>query len=210
MEYCLSRTFVWVFEIGMRKVFLGLILVTTVCIDSSLGHGGRLDSKGCHTRSKTGEYHCHEGQNGSETDFGSKKNEDAFTYDRKDYRFHTYQSGSNIGFYTGKDCKTSIDHVVSLKDAHESGARFWSNEIRELFANDQMNHVPACTQINSSKGSSTPFEFIRKSADSEGLDYSVISKCAYLGIYYQVKIYYELSFENNNSDLFRECGLYTN
>lgn len=25
----------------------------------TVAHGGRLDSKGCHTNRKTGEYHCH-------------------------------------------------------------------------------------------------------------------------------------------------------
>ena len=33
---------------------------------------------------------------------------------------HTLQK--DIGYYTKKYCKTNIDHVVSLKDAFDSGA----------------------------------------------------------------------------------------
>lgn len=37
------------------------ILLAFFC-SSSFAHGGGLDSKGCHTNRKTGEYHCHRAQ----------------------------------------------------------------------------------------------------------------------------------------------------
>ena len=36
-------------------------------------------------------------------------------------------------------CDTNIDHVVSLKDAHDSGAEFWNNSLKVQFANDKDN-----------------------------------------------------------------------
>ena len=97
--------------------------------------------------------------------------------------------------------------MVSLKDAHDSGAEFWSNTLKEKFANDKTNHVPACSKVNSSKGASTPFYFLRKSKDGKGMEYKIKSFCSYLEIYYQVKIKYTLSFKNNNADLFAKCEL---
>jgi hypothetical protein len=38
-----------------------LVLPLFVSIDA-FGHGGGLDSKGCHTNRKTGDYHCHRAQ----------------------------------------------------------------------------------------------------------------------------------------------------
>ena len=40
---------------------------------------------------------------------------------------------SNIGFYTGKYCKTNIDHVVYLRDAYESGANFCNHQMIKIF-----------------------------------------------------------------------------
>ena len=72
-------------------------------------------------------------------------------YNRKSFEFNSYSTNTNIGFYTGKYCKTNIDHVVSLKDAFDSGADFWGKKKKEQFANDKKNHVPSCYKINSSK-----------------------------------------------------------
>ncbi len=128
-------------------------------------------------------------------------------YDRHLYRFKSYPTNSSKGFYTGEDCVTNVDHIVSLKDAHDSGAGCWTSAQRDAFANDRMNHVASCDQINSSKGSSTPKDFLKKSGDGHGLEYDVITKCAYLGIYFQIKQKYRLSYANNDSALFLECGI---
>lgn len=128
-------------------------------------------------------------------------------YNRASYGYRSYPTETNRGFYTGKKCNTNIDHVVSLKDAHLSGASHWSKSKRARFANDRSNHVSTCTRVNSSKGSSTPRDFFRKSSDGKGMEYAIKTKCAYLGIYYQVKQKYDLTFKNNDPRLFSECGL---
>ena len=128
-------------------------------------------------------------------------------YDRSLYGYKSYPTKIDRGFYTGKKCKTNVDHVVSLKDAHLSGAGRWTRSKRVIFANDRSNHVPTCIRVNSSKGSSTPRDFFRKSSDGKGMEYPIKPKCAYLGIYYQVKKKYRLSFKNNNPIIFAGCGL---
>ena len=70
-----------------------------------------------------------------------------------------------------KYCKTNIDHVVSLKDAFDSGAYKWSTNKKKKFSNDRSNHVSSCYKINSSKGSATPKHFLRRSNDGKGLEY---------------------------------------
>jgi hypothetical protein len=48
-------------------------------------------------------------------------------YDRKDFNYHSYKPDTAIGFYTAQSCALiNIDHIVSLKDAYESGAAFVS------------------------------------------------------------------------------------
>jgi hypothetical protein len=101
----------------------------------------------------------------------------------------------------------NIDHVVSLKDAHDSGAGFWINSLKKQFANDKTNHVPSCSKVNSSKGASTPLDFLRKSSDGKGMEYEIKFFCSYLKIYHKVKIKYKLSFNNNNTELFSKCRL---
>ena len=87
-------------------------------------------------------------------------------YDRKDFNYRSYKPNTSIGFYTGKTCDfINIDHVVSLKDAYESGASSWSDSKKKTFANDRANHVPSCGRVNSSKGSAVPKDFLRRSND---------------------------------------------
>jgi hypothetical protein len=97
--------------------------------------------------------------------------------------------------------------VVSLKDAHQSGASSWSTEKKSAFANDRTNHVPSCARVNSSKGASTPSDFLRKSRDGKGMDYEIVEFCSYVEVYFGVKTRYGLSFSNNNATLFRRCGI---
>ena len=164
---------------------------------SAFTHGGGLNSKGCHNNKKTGYYHCHK----------KKLANHSKQYNRKSFKYKSYSPNTNIGFYTLKKCDTNIDHVVSLKDAHDSGANLWNIFLKEQFANDKANHVPSCPRVNSSKGSSMPFDFLRKSSDGKGMDYNIKSFCSYLGIYYQIKKKYNLFFNSNNPDLFLKCGL---
>jgi len=130
------------------------------------------------------------------------------TYDRKDFSYRSYKPNTTIGFYTNKTCDfINIDHVVSLKDAYDSGASSWGASMKESFANDSSNHVPSCGRVNSSKGSAGPKNFLRRSNDGRGLDYKIVEFCDYVKKYYKVKEKYKLSFKNNDDMVFSTCGL---
>ena len=132
----------------------------------------------------------------------------ANTYDRKDFSYRSYKPNTSIGFYTGKTCDfINIDHIVSLKDAYESGASSWSDSRKESFANDRSNHVPSCGRVNSSKGSEGPSDFLRRSRDGRGLEYEIVRFCEYVQKYYAVKVKYDLSFKNNSKRPFQSCGI---
>ena len=203
-------------QISYLKSFLSLLFVLIPI--QAYPHSGGLNSEGCHNNRKTGDYHCHHGSQANSPvrsnieQSGSRplmpdSSAVIEAYDRDLYGFKSYPTTTNRGFYTGIRCNTNVDHVVSLKDAHVSGAGRWAASERIRFANDRLNHVPSCSNINSSKGSSTPSDFLRKSSDGRGAEYTIQSLCAYLGIYYQVKRKYLLSFSNNDPELFRTCGL---
>ena len=134
---------------------------------------------------------------------------EAVSYDRKDFNYRSYKPDTSIGFYTGKTCDfINIDHVVSLKDAYESGAASWSATKKEAFANDRSNHVPSCGRVNSSKGSATPKDFLRRSKDGKGLDYKIIRLCEYIAIYKAAKVKHQLSFASNDEKLLSDCSSY--
>ena len=149
-------------------------------------HGGGLNRDGCHEDLKKGHYHCHRNSQTSDTEAHDKPLYHT-PYSRDLYSYFSYPTNISTGFYTGMTCSTNIDHVVSLKDAHDSGGFNWSPSKRARFANDKSNHVPSCKRINSSKGSSTPKDFFRRSSDGRGMDYEIKDRCAYVEIYFQVK-----------------------
>lgn len=132
----------------------------------------------------------------------------ASAYKRDNFNYVSYKSNSSIGFYTGEACRSiNIDHVVSLKDAYNSGASDWSETEKTVFANDRGNHVPSCRKVNSSKGFLGPEDFLRISRDKKGLDYEIVDFCSYVSKYYKVKIKYSLSFTLNSKDTFLSCGI---
>ena len=134
---------------------------------------------------------------------------EAVSYDRKDFNYRSYKPDTSIGFYSGKTCDfINIDHVVSLKDAYESGAARWSATKKEAFANDRSNHVPSCGRVNSSKGSAAPKDFLRRSRDGKGLDYKIIRWCEYIAIYKAAKVKHRLSFASNDEKLLSDCSSY--
>jgi hypothetical protein len=132
----------------------------------------------------------------------------ADNYDRKEFNYRSYKPNTSIGFYTNKACDfINIDHIVSLKDAYESGASSWSASRKKGFANDRSNHVPSCGRVNSSKGSEGPSDFLRRSRDGRGLEYEIVRFCEYVQKYYAVKIKYGLSFSSNKAHPFEGCGI---
>jgi hypothetical protein len=129
-------------------------------------------------------------------------------YTRSDFNFHSYKPNTSIGFYTNKTCGfINIDHIVSLKDAYESGAASWGASRKKAFADDTSNHVPSCGRVNSSKGSEGPSDFLRRSRDGRGLEYEIVRFCEYVKKYYAVKIKYGLSFRGNTTHPFKSCGI---
>ena len=183
-----------------------LVFISLVCSSPAGGHGGGVNSNGCHNDLKNGNNYY---RRSSET--LDKRARDKSThhtpYSRDLYRYHSYPTSASTGFYSGMKCQTNIDHVVSLRDAHESGGFNWSSSKRARFANDKSNHVPSCKRINSFKGSSTPKDFFRKSSDGRGMDYEIKNRCAYVEIYFTVKKKYSLTFANNAPKIFAECGI---
>jgi hypothetical protein len=132
----------------------------------------------------------------------------ANSYDRKDFNYRSYKPDTSIGFYTNKTCDfINIDHIVSLKDAYESGAASWGASKKKAFANDRSNHVPSCGRVNSSKGSDGPSDFLRRSNDGKGLEYEIVRFCEYVQRYYAVKVKYSLSFSSNKKRPFEGCGI---
>jgi len=132
----------------------------------------------------------------------------ANTYERKDFNYRSYKPNTSIGFYTNKTCDfINIDHIVSLKDAYDSGASSWGASKKKAFANDRSNHVPSCGRVNSSKGSEGPSDFLRRSRDRRGLEYEIVKFCEYVQKYYAVKVKYELSFNSNKKRPFEGCGI---
>lgn len=184
-----------------------LIIFISIFLSSPAGaHGGGLNSDGCHNDLNKGNYHCHRGSDTSDTKVPDERPHHT-PYSRDLYSYLSYPTNTSTGFYTGMKCSTNIDHVVSLKDAHESGGFNWSSSKRARFANDKSNHVPSCKRINSSKGSSVPNDFFRRSSDGRGMDYEIKNRCGYIEIYYKVKRKYNLTFTNNAPEVFAQCGL---
>ena len=129
-------------------------------------------------------------------------------YNRTDFNYQSYKPNTAIGFYTSQPCNfINIDHVVSLKDAYDSGAASWDASKKKAFANDRSNHVPSCGRVNSSKGSAGPKDFLRRSNDGKGLEYKIVSFCEYVEKYHAVKLKYGLSFEANHKATFLSCGV---
>jgi hypothetical protein len=129
-------------------------------------------------------------------------------YNRFDFNYKSYKPKTSVGFYTGQVCSAiDIDHVVSLKDAYNTGGASWSLSKKQSFANDKANHVPSCASINRSKSASTPSDFLRKSNDGKGLEYEIVTFCEYVVIYHSVKQKYGLSFDGNRRDTFKKCGI---
>jgi|TARA_B110000971_G_scaffold131654_1_gene134736 hypothetical protein len=129
-------------------------------------------------------------------------------FSRADFGYKSYKPTSSTGFYTQKTCRfINIDHIVSLKDAYDSGADSWSAFKKSEFANDRSNHVPSCGRVNYAKGSAVPKHFLRRSTDGKGLEYQIVRFCEYVQKYHSVKVEYGLSFNGNSRVIFARCGI---
>ena len=167
----------------MKKIIL--LFIATLFASSLYAHGGKTNKEGCHSEKKTGEKHCH-----------------STKYYRKawGYVFNKSLYNSRIGFYTNRgDEKIHTDHVVALKDAHDSGGKDWSLADKKKFANDIMNQVLSLEHVNRSlKNDFQPKEFINNMAKKKRYNFADGRKCEYLKRYIIIKKKYDLNFNNND------------
>ncbi|KIM37506.1 hypothetical protein M413DRAFT_275871 [Hebeloma cylindrosporum] len=102
-------------------------------------------------------------------------------------------SGQWISPYDGVKATAAssidIDHVVPLKEAWVSGARFWTNAQREAFANDLTRpQLAAVTDtLNQAKGDKDPAEWMPPLTSY---------RCTYARAWVHVKYYYGLSVDS--------------
>ena len=185
----------------MKRLFLALLLMsTTVLTAQSVNASDFYDTEAL----------TEQGETSAQLGIGSLITSAvvAGSYNRDSFFYQSYKPNTSIGFYTNQSCDfINIDHVVSLKDAYDSGAALWSASRKQTFANDRSNHVPSCGRVNSSKGSAGPKDFLRRSNDGKGLEYEIVRFCEYVQRYYAMKVEYGLSFEGNDSATFEQCGV---
>ena len=101
--------------------------------------------------------------------------------------------GKWLGPYTGKQfsdpSELHIDHVVSLKEAHESGAAGWSARERQRFANDMDNLLAVDAGENMSKGARGPEQWLPD-----------VGKCRFIRKWLDVKQQWSLDIDRAESD----------
>lgn len=74
-------------------------------------------------------------------------------------------TGQQITFFAGMRNAVEIDHIVPLSLAWNAGARYWSLEQREQFANDPMNLLAVAASANRAKGNSGPAAWLPSNID---------------------------------------------
>jgi len=102
-------------------------------------------------------------------------------------------SGSWYSDYDGatwtQPSDLDIDHIVPLKEAWVSGARLWSADQREAFANDvtRPQLLSVTDNVNQSKGDRDLAEWLPPRVEYQ---------CEYVRAYIEVKYYYGLSVDS--------------
>ena len=124
-----------------------------------------------------------------------------YNYDPDDYTYTVRKQILNArgsaftgwtDFYTGTVYRNSavlhIDHVVSRKEAHDTGGYGWCSNVRETFADDLENIVITHQDVNLEKSSDGPEDWLT-TTDQIIPDYRA---CEYLRKFVQVKVRYGL------------------
>lgn len=180
-----------------------VFLLFMVC-GEALAHPGGLNANGCHVDRDLNQRHCHgiksRGSEKQSIQSGLPR------FDRAEYRYRPRGVFATQGFYSNTFCiDAESDHVVALVDAHRSGASFWSQRLKETFANDPENLVWACPSANRSKGGSGPADYLRKNSDGKGVDGTLINICAYFNRYEYIKKKYNLTISSKDAAVLSEC-----
>ncbi len=82
-------------------------------------------------------------------------------------------TGQIVPFEKASAAEVPVDHVVPLAAAWVQGASAWSDEQREVFANDLANLMATTRSENSSKGDSTADEWV-PTDPSYGCSYATV------------------------------------
>ena len=79
-----------------------------------------------------------------------------------------------------------IDHVVSRGEAHISGAAYWSEKKKELFANDKDNLLAVAGSANMEKGAKDPSKWLPTASENI---------CSYIAQWINVKKKWNLTMD---------------
>ena len=189
------------------RAFIGAFLFCALFIGASTksaGHPGGLNAEKCHFERISNRYHCHN----LDSDAPSVESDQPriLAFDRSQYGFRSRGSKGTIGFYSEEVCEDAeTDHVVALADAHSSGASSWPQTLKQQFANDPENLVWACPSANRSKGSSGPFDYVRKNSDGLGVDGTLKDVCKFALRYKDIKAKYGLKVDDKDGRIIAEC-----
>ena len=133
-------------------------------------------------------------------------------YDRAEYGDH--RSGlcrrEMTGAFTGVAIdRCNVDHVVALKEAHESGGHAWSADKKRAFSQDPANHLAARACVNQSKCSRdaaewTPAWIAQSSACGGGYRLTAAGYCKFIRITVAVKLKYGLSADRDEKAVLDE------
>lgn len=104
------------------------------------------------------------------------------------------ESGHWVDPYSGQTMslasEASIDHVVSLANAHHSGAWQWPQAVKQAFGSDIGDPAVlavSATAVNSSKGSAPPDEWMPQTPEA---------RCAYAIAWIRIKARWQLGVTN--------------
>lgn len=188
---------------ALAGAFLFCALLVGASTESE-GHPGGLNSEKCHFERISDRYHCH--NSGSDAPSVEGDQPRTLAFDRSQYRFRSRGSKETMGYYSEEVCEDAeTDHVVAFADAHGSGARSWSQTLKQQFANDPENLVWACPLANRSKGSSGPFDYVRKNSDGLGVDETLKNVCKFAPRYKNIKAKYGLKVDDKDGRIIAEC-----
>ncbi|MFW0119143.1 GmrSD restriction endonuclease domain-containing protein [Rothia sp. P5764] len=112
-------------------------------------------------------------------------------------------TGKTINFTQGKDSSNTvqIDHVVSLSDSWQTGAKDWDSVKREKFANDPANLLAVDGPANEQKGDSDAASWLPANKDY---------RCTYISKQIDIKAKYGLWVKQAEKDamiqVLEKCG----
>jgi len=187
-------------------------------------HWGGLDHSGCHHDRKAGEHqhHCHREPHTDDVPYRRKDYLPRWAdadQDCQNTRQEVLIAESHVPVtlgprgcrviagqwhdpYTGRTFtnprRLDIDHVVPLKEAHESGAASWDQSRKRAFANDLANAnslIAVYRGANRSKGARDPASWLPRNQAYH---------CAYARAWKQVKNRWGLSMDSEEAEAIQE------